>query len=270
MNETKRKEVKKEFSRLFESDPTIKNTYKKIASDKVITYEDANRFSKAVGRNLAKTFKHSIDPEELDDVAFELCEEMLHNNVTLVNNVCHSVQDNLNRVAGVGIKPVAPSETMAKERITRAVMASKESGSIAMLTGNTETLTVSVVDSWIRTNAEFQHGAGLEPIIVREWDGVKGSHDTKNTDLCESWAGVYKYGTEPKEIYSRHVGCGCVVTYYPDKRSQGRITALSKGEKDTAGVLYNTGSATSNTTRAIRERMKRNKALEDARKLING
>lgn len=270
MNEAKEREVRETFARLFEADPRIKQTYKRIAGDGVVTYEEANKFAKAVGKALSKTFASTVNADELDDLTINLCEKMLSQNVQLVNSVCNTAQSSLNRAAGLGIQPIPPKEQIARDRIQRAIGAVRESGSVAMLTGNTESLTVSVVDSWVKTNADFQYKAGLHPVIVRVWDGVRGSHDTKKTDLCSKWEGVYQYGTEPKEIYSRHVGCGCVVSYYPDNKTRGRVTALAKGGKDVDGVLYNTGKGTSNSPRAIRERMKRNSALEDARKLING
>lgn len=272
MENGKEKQVRDAFNKLFEENKNIESVYKKVRNG-TATYTEAHAFADEVGTILAKVFDLHIDAAELDETALYIVENMLTQNVRLTAAVCEGVQDNLNAVAGVGLKPKAPNAAALSDRVKRTVQGvvdvPTKDNAAAMLSSNAKTLTLAVVDNWVKTNAEFQAKAGLNPVIVRTWDGVRGSHDTQHTDKCAEWAGVFEYGTEPKEVYIRHRGCGCMVTYYPDKASKGRITALAKGEKDKAGVLWNTGLERSQSRDAILRRRRKQYGKDVARQMLN-
>lgn len=272
MDNAKEKTVRDAFNKLFEENKNIESIYKKVRNGSA-TYEEAHKFAGEIGNILAKVFDDTIDPNNLDDTALYIVENMLTQNVRLTSAVCEGVQDNLNAAARVGLKPKEPNANAMRDRIKRTVQGVADVGATesagAMLNANTKTLTLAVVDTWVRTNADFQAKAGLEPVIVRKWDGTEGSHDTRHTDKCADWAGTYVYGEEPKEIYIRHRGCGCIVAYYPDKDAQGRITALAKGEKDTNGLLWNTGAEFSQSRDAILRRRRKQYGKDVARQMLN-
>ena len=138
------------------------------------------------------------------------------------------------------MKPVHPKPNPEKVRgIQNLVAEAEDADAIAVaLNEPVKTNVLQNVDEWVKTNADFQNDAGLEPIIVRTWSGSYPSHDTKHTDWCESLAGTFEYGKEPKDVYKRHNGCRCTVEYFPNAKSKGRITAMAKGEKasSTAGT----------------------------------
>lgn len=257
--------VREAFAKAFEEDKRIESAFKKIRTSKA-TYEDAQTFAKAVGDILGGVLGQI---ENIDEKSAYVIEQMLNQNTKLVDVVCQIAQDNLNEAAGVGMNAVKPREAYKNERVTKAtetiVLAGDEKrASVAKISA--QTLAQGIVDDWVQTNADFQAEAGLKPIIVRKWSGRWGTHDTKHTDWCKSLEGVYEYGKEPKNVYVRHEGCQCTVSYYPNKLSQGRITALAKGELDNEQVLWNSGS---DSRQAVLRRRRKELGPEEARRILN-
>lgn len=263
--------VREEFNRLFESNKTIENVYKRVRNG-TATYKEAHEFAKELGRILAKVFGNQIDPNNIDDTALYIIDNMIRQNVKLTNAVCEGVQDTINNLSGVGIKPVAPNPSQTSKRIERTVKGIaqapvEKAGNV--LQSNAEMIGLAMVDEWVRTNADFQARAGLDPVIVRVWDGVTGTHDTNHTDKCREWAGVFNYRDCPPSTFIRHKGCGCTVVYYPSKDAKGRITALEKGTKDTNKVLWNTGNEMSQSRDAVLRRRRKLYGKDKAREILN-
>lgn len=267
------KVIRDEFSRLFEKDKEIEAVYKKIRQG-TATYEEAHNFSLAIGKNLQKVLADTFDtlPENPDllNIA-DIVERCLTQNYRLSSLVCETIQDELNTLAGVGMNPISPKMDKAKiTAIKDAVTASDTPEALKNAVGDdVTTYTLSVVDDWVKTNAEFQRLSGMEPVIVRKWSGRYPSHDTKRTDWCKDLEGTWVYGEQPSRVFARHKGCTCSVVYYPDKKVKGRITALAKGEKDTNKVLWNTGEQFSNSRRAVLRRRRQMYGKEEARKMLN-
>lgn len=233
----KEQEIREAFADVVENDRHLKSIYNKISRG-IATYEDADLFAMKVGKALANVFSDSI--VTFDEDALRIVKGMLTQNNDLVSAVCEEVQTGLNKAAGVGIKPIKPNNARQVDRIggiIEAVTNRPTEEALVMLNQNTENLVVSLVDAYVKTNADFQAAAGLNPVIVRKWDGVTGSHDTRHTDWCSSLEGTYDYGNEPKNVFRRHRGCGCLVSYFPNRKAKGVITSLAKGQKDTNGVL---------------------------------
>lgn len=261
--------VRKRFSELFEKDKTIESVYKKIKTGRA-TYADASLFSKEIGTILSDVFKSiNLANVDVNDLAYNIVGNALNQNIALSNLVCESVQSTLNEAAGVGMNPVHPKPNTSKIKGIQTLVAEAEDEHAIAVALDEPVITnvMSNVDDWVRTNADFQADVGLQPIIVRTWSGSYPSHDTKHTDWCESLAGTFNYGEEPKDVYKRHEGCRCTVEYFPNKKAKGRITALSKGEKDTGRVLYNTG--TSKKAQTTIENRRIINGNDEARKIID-
>jgi len=261
--------VRKRFAELFEKDKTIETIYRNIRQGRA-TYKDASLFSKEIGTILANVFK-TIDLSTVDvnDLAYNIVGNALSLNIELSNLVCESVQSTLNESAGIGLNPVAPEQNNGKIKGIQNIVANAEDKHAIAIALNEPVITnvMQNVDEWVRTNAEFQAEAGLRPIIVRTWSGSYPSHDTKHTDWCEELAGTYEYGKEPEDVYKRHEGCRCTVEYFPNKKAKGRVTALSKGEKDTNRVLWNTGG--SKKEQAVIEQRRTVTGKDEARKVLS-
>ena len=201
------------------------------------TYEDVNDIAMFIGDRIADELIASYSPEVL--------EAYLREGHSLITLFAEVAQKNLNDAAGIGLKPM-----LTKPPDARIKALAEELSAVApeMLPEELKNAIppemLSMVDAIVKYNADFQAKAGLQPVIVRTWSGSYPSHDTKHTDWCHELAGEYKYGSEPSRVYARHKGCRCKVEYFPDARAKGRITALSKGEVDRGGVLWNTRADT--------------------------
>ena len=77
-----------------------------------------------------------------------------------------------------------------------------------MLNEPVKNFTQNVADEFAHQNAAFQAKAGLSPKIKRE---VYGSC----CDWCQSLAGSYAYGKEPRDFYRKHAYCRCLITFDP-------------------------------------------------------
>lgn len=198
------------------------------------TYDDVNEIAKVLGDAIAGF------PYDAEGLAAYLREG--HDLLALFSE---SAQKNLNNAAGIGLKPMTTKPPNARIKALVEELNLIEPERIQEELANVVTPELlAMVDAIIKYNADFQKDAGLSPIIKRTWSGSYPSHDTKHTDWCRELAGEYKYGSEPKRIYARHKGCRCTVEYFPNAKAKGRITALSKGEVDVNGVLWNTRSDT--------------------------
>ena len=201
------------------------------------TYEDVNDIAMFIGDRIADELIASYSPEVL--------EAYLREGYSLITLFAEVAQKNLNDAAGIGLKPM-----LTKPPDARIKALAEELSAVAPemlpdeLANAIPPEMLSMVDAIVKYNADFQAKAGLQPVIVRTWSGSYPSHDTKHTDWCHDLAGEYKYGSEPSRVYARHKGCRCKVEYFPDARAKGRITALSKGEVDRGGVLWNTRADT--------------------------
>lgn len=281
-----RKRIRSEFSKLFSEDPEIERVYKLIRN-RAADYADAQRFAIAVGDILTKC----LQSEDYTGVnLYELAEDimqMLDQNVRLIDTVCDTIQGQMNESASIGIEPIAPK--MAPDRaegIKDAVIAANSNDDIYnSVAASATNYGQALVDEWVKTNAEFQVKSGLGATIVRVWSGSYPSHDTKHTDYCKDLAGVYQYegGAQNyyrkdgnmwsveggKNVFARHKGCRCTVSYYPPGTSKGTITALAKGEKDTDQQLWNTGKTFSNSRKAQLRRRREQYGKEEARRMLN-
>lgn len=263
--------VREGFTELFEKNKTIEGIYRNIRQGRA-TYADASLFSQEVGTMLSEVLqKVDLANVDINDLVWNVLGNALNQNISLSNLVCESVQSILNEAAGVGLNPVFPAFDLERIRgLQKAAAEAKDANALfALLNEPVITNVMSNVDDWVKTNADFQANAGLEPIIVRTWSGSYPSHDTKHTDWCKRLAGTWKYGDEPQGVYRRHTGCKCIVEYFPNKKAKGRITALTKGEKDTQKVLWNTGQFTSTKRRAVLEQRRKIYGKEEARRILN-
>ena len=136
-------------------------------------------------------------------------------NHKMVLEACNEAQKNLNKSAGVGIRPQSPK--FDGNRAFGLVEAVKERGKIGPAFYDQVTnFSQNVVDESIRENAGVQAGAGLSPKIVRTAE----AHCCK---WCDDLAGTYDYNEVSdtgNPIWARHDNCRCLIEYVADKRER--------------------------------------------------
>ena len=101
-----------------------------------------------------------------------------------------------------------------------------------------ENIAWSVVDDTMKANADFQYKAGLPAKVVRKTEpsgfrSVKRGNKTITYRVpckwCQMVAGTYTYPNVPKEVWQRHDGCECIITYTP--AGGGKTQTISGSNK---------------------------------------
>ena len=174
------------------------------------TYKDVNAMAIFLGRRIAEEMGISFSEEALTNYLAAGHEVIVDKAVT--------AQENLNKKAGIGLKPKTTKTPNAKIAAAVATVKAAKPEAVASICDTAlPSLMLEMVDDIQRYNADFQRDAGLHPIIRRVWSGSYPSHDTKHTDNCETLAGEWKYGEEPRETYMRHEGCRCTIEIVSSK-----------------------------------------------------
>lgn len=69
-----------------------------------------------------------------------------------------------------------------------------------------ENLVESFYNAFLEANIRARADAGIKEMVIRETLG-------ECCPWCQNLAGIYEYGTEPKDIFKRHDNCTCIVTF---------------------------------------------------------
>lgn len=269
-NESIRKRLRDAFSAKFEKDPEVEKIYKMLRN-RSADYADAQKFAIALGDILTECLRG----EDYSGVnLYELAEDiagMLDQNTRLVDSVCDVIQGQMNESVNIGLEPMKPKVSASRVDGIKSMVVGAESNDTIYnaVAAGAANYTQAYVDEWVRTNAEFQALNGLEPTLVRVWSGRRPSHDTRGTDWCKDLAGVYNYNDRPREVFARHEGCRCTVSFYPVGYKKGTITVLAKGEKDINKQLWNTGRVFSDSRSAQLRRRREQYGREEARRMLN-
>lgn len=274
MNEAITRVIRDSITKSFESNPKLERIYKKVR-DGTATYEDAHKFAVTLANIMTEQLRGYTEEFNGDDMSKHLLEELLTKHGRLTSAVCESVQKTLNEAVDVGINPVVPPINADRVRGVVKAMDNAEDASMTFqaIEEPFKTCALSYVDEWVKTNADFQKKIGFSPVVVRKFEGPH--YDTKSKKMrictwCAKQAGTYSYGEEDTtDVFKRHLGCRCTVVYYPMHWAEGRIAALSRGEKDTDGVLWNTGKEFSQSRHAVLRRRRDQLGKEEARKILN-
>ena len=197
------------LTKALQSDPKMIKAIEKL--DKGTgTYKEVNSMAISLGKRIA------------EEMGVEFSADALTNYLRAGHGVLVDkaviAQENLNKKAGIGLKPKRTKTPNYKIGKTVSAVAAADAEAVpAMCDKVLPTLMLDLVDDVQKYNADFQKEAGLHPIIRRVWSGSYPSHDTRHTDNCEALAGEWKYGDEPRETYMRHEGCRCTIEIVSSK-----------------------------------------------------
>lgn len=193
---------------------------------KSLTYPDALSFSSMTGLEMGDIITGLLVREDSplsEEDMTRLLDGLLKSNYGQVAEVIRDVQEIVNEDAEIGLKPLVPDYNL-----DRAQGIGKHISSIDDIASHVDKIqqliennSMSIVDEAIRLNAEAHTKAGLQATVIRKYDGV-GLHDRKEScKFCLSRAGTFSYQEAvSKDVFRRHPGCGCEITYITGKRVQ--------------------------------------------------
>lgn len=214
--------IRADFEKRCKSDAYIQAALKKVEAG-TASFEDVSLLSQSLGNRLTSAIKLYVKPENLPDgrlyynIADTILTGSLKDNYEVINSVCESVQKQLDKKAGINIKP--QKADFPKERVNalaNSVSNEKTEWETVQrrLDAPVRNITESFYIDYVKTNAEFRGKSGLEAYIVRTDHGGC-------CDWCAKLAGRYRYPDGvPKDVYRRHDNCTCTVTYENGKQRQ--------------------------------------------------
>ena len=209
------KEVQAKFEAEFGKSKVVEDAFKKLKAKKA-TYSTANNFAIEVGEILARALQSVLTADRLPDgkmyynIAKRLLEPVLGNNYKTVADYAVKVQSDLNKKAKIGLNAKKPflNQDRIDGFIDRLSYEDDFNKAKWLLGEPVVNFTQAVIDDTIKTNAEFQYSAGLDPTIERRTAG-------RCCKWCESLSGIYNYPHVPEDFYHRHQRCRCTIEYDP-------------------------------------------------------
>lgn len=196
----------------------IAQIYRKIEEGAPLTYDDANTFAQEVGDILASAFKRVFSPASLPDgkmyynIADRVVRPMLNGNYDLIAEVAEQTQWSLNRAAGInlGVKRPKVNADRVQGLVDKVSSYDTYEKAAWVLDEPVINFSQSIVDEFIKANAEFQYEVGFKPRITRKLA-------YKCCEWCAGIAGEYEYPRVPDDFYRRHERCRCTIIYEPSK-----------------------------------------------------
>ena len=236
-------EIKKQFLKDVENDEKIETIIKRM-TDGFATHFDTQEYAIQIGEHASDSLTDVLTADVLPDgkMHYNIAERTVRPQMELVREMvletAGEIQEGLNWQAGLqmkGIKP-EPNDDRIEGIINRLCSEENYDKIKWILDAPIKAYSQSVVDDYIRANADFQSKAGLNPKIVRTLRG-------KGCKWCRKLAGTYDYADVSdtgNDVFRRHDNCKCMVTYDP---GDGRIQDVhSKSWYDRFGnALLKTG-----------------------------
>jgi hypothetical protein len=172
------------------------------------------------------------------EVASEVVDPMLRQDHDLLIEIIRIVQQRMNEEAGLGLNPVIPE--VDENRISGIIDRIAEAehlDDIRWIFGEpVVNYSQSVIDDAVRQNARATSKLGLTAYIVRKAEAPAVIHTTRRIGKksypvkysvpckwCKALAGRYPYdkvSNTGNDVFRRHEGCRCKVTYEYGGRRQ--------------------------------------------------
>lgn len=278
-------QIRNLFDKDVDADPQLRRVENRIR-DGTATQKDVLLYSQRLGKHASDACKTVLVPENLPDgklyynIGERTVKRLIQENEAEIISRASKQNAAMNKAAGVGLKAKKPKRDRAESLVSAMCNDDADAEVVARLLGEPMvTVHATVVDDFIQANAEVAYKAGLEPMIIREYDGV-GIHDGKDAcQWCLSRAGRWSYGEAyDNGVFERHTGCGCTTTYVYGDFSQdvwskaqwetGNNEARKEAIKDKQDELLRRTKSKSETRtvreRFIREQMNSGKTFSDA------
>lgn len=255
-------EILAEFDLEIKDSGAITELLELIGTEEV-NYSIANKYAEEVGRILAGIYKRKITSDILPDgrmyfnIAERIVGQTLEKGYGMVADIAEAVQESLNASAGIGIKTIRAEINSSRiDGIVNRISSELQFDDIKwILDAPVRCFIQSVVDDFIKVNAEFHGEVGLKPRIIRKSSG-------HCCEWCARIAGTYLYPDVPKDVYRRHDNCNCTVEYYPEKgkKRQDVWSKEWKDEKDSDKIKIRQAIGTEEAVTAKQKRIEWSKS----------
>lgn len=217
--------IQASFADKVAADRELKKIKKKIEAE-AAEMTDGHAYAERLGEILSDVLLDEITPEALPDgtlyynIADRAIRPMIEQNHDMINLTAADIQRIIDAAQNIGLAPVQPE--IDKGRVDGLI--DKMSGAEDYRKWLGEPI-VNIAehsfDEYVRKNADFRHKAGFEPKIVRTLGTSEVRRSKKRIyqipcAWCRNLAGIYNYYdvyNTGNDVFRRHEGCRCVVTY---------------------------------------------------------
>ena len=214
--------IKKQFDGLVSSDMEIQTI---LNRQKESTFADLYPLSERMGGYASSSLIDNYMAGELPDdtLYWNILERtmmpIMEDVHDIDNQMASAVQLLQDKDTGIGINPQKTEfpKDRIKDVMNKLTTLTDDEGRMdlkkaeSIIKRSLENISNSMIDDYIRKNAEFRYNAGLSAKIVRTSTG----HCCK---WCDKVAGIYRYPDVPKDIYRRHDNCRCRIEYVSGKK----------------------------------------------------
>lgn len=203
-----------EFSEWLENDKNVAYLWKLTAEGKA-DYPLAEMYAKGISEKWAQLLTDAYGSDIAEE--FEVADEIAQAYKKAYSETAYytqAVQGNVNQRAKIGMKAIRPK--LDEERINNLIDVIKSESATAEMKAHLldksalQPVTRSAISDTIEANARIQSKAGLHAYVERD----PGAGCCK---WCNSMAGVYEYGKQPKDFWRIHNDCTCTIEYKPSK-----------------------------------------------------
>lgn len=248
-------EVQKQFTDSLKQDKRLMNLAKRIRDG--TNYSDANDYAVRLGELLSEALTDNTAGFSYvaRDIAEAVLPPMFKLDYDLMSVVVQTVQNNINKAAGIGLAAQVPEYDAPRiAGLIDAVANTQSPDQLqTMLAEPVVNFTQSIVDYAVRDNARVQSKAGLQAYIVRSAEAYKtvtrphivrskkGKIYTYNRTYtepckwCAALAGRYVYDEvrdSGNDVFRRHESCRCTVTYELGKQRTDAWTKATWTDAD--------------------------------------
>lgn len=208
--------VKRDFTEFSKRNKYIQDCIKKLESGRA-TLSEVDSITRATGYALKVALEKNIAENVAafadEQLITEILGDIFGDNYELINSVAENVQKQLDKAAGIGIKPQRadfPSERIENLAKITAQKDLADKAALSEFTASVENINGSIFTDYIRANAEFRDKAGLQVYVIRTDHGGC-------CEWCAKLAGKYVYPDVPKDVWRRHKRCSCEITYVNER-----------------------------------------------------
>lgn len=207
------KKIRSEFNEAVDLSPRLRELRRKIQSGSA-TYADAYKYAELIGGIQSDVFLDNLTADILPNgklyynIAVPIFNETLSNLHDMSAEFATNVQSILNEKSGIGLKAIKPAvdQKLIDGFVERMSHEEAVSDADWMFDEPVKTFSRMSVDSTVKRNAEFQHGAGIEVSITR-------NAASSCCEWCSGLDGTYIYPGVPNEVFARHEHCKCSLDY---------------------------------------------------------
>lgn len=236
--------ISNSFFRRLSNDKKLKTITRRIRDG--TNYNDANEYAVRVGEAMYESLNEYT--ANMDYMSADVARDILTPNLTdmhsVITQATQRVQTNINASNELGIGVMTPElDTNRIDGFIEKLSSAPMENVRYILHEPIINYGMAIVDQSIRDNARANTQIGLSAKIVRKTEAhqtKKGVKRIRGKDYqykyeipckwCKSMAGTYDYkdvSNTGNDVFRRHVGCRCELTYIQGKR---RVDAWYKAE----------------------------------------